>query len=57
MESEAVQTKSTNQQSQLGLALEEEITHPSVEYLENVVPDELTPKETLEILYKLKSLS
>ena len=57
LESEVAQTKSTNQQSQLGLALEEEITHPSVEYLENVDPDELTPKEALEILYKLKSLS
>lgn len=57
LESEAMQTKPNNQQSQLGLALEEEITHPSVEYLENVEPDELTPKEALEILYKLKSLS
>ncbi len=57
LESEAMQTKPTDQQSQLGLALEEEISHPSVEYLENVEPDELTPKEALEILYKLKSLS
>ncbi len=57
LESEVVQAKSTNQQSQLGLALEEETIHPSVEYLENVDPDELSPKEALEILYKLKSLS
>ncbi len=57
LESEVIQTKPTNQQSQLGLALEDEISHPSVEYLENVEPDELTPKEALEILYKLKSLS
>ncbi len=57
LESEVIQTKPNHQQSQLGLALEDEITHPSVEYLENVEPDELTPKEALEILYKLKSLS
>jgi DNA mismatch repair protein MutS len=57
LESEAMQTKPTGSQSQLGLNLEEEVSHPSVEYLENVEPDELTPKEALEILYKLKSLS
>ncbi|QMU62684.1 MAG: DNA mismatch repair protein MutS [Gammaproteobacteria bacterium] len=57
LESEVIRTKPTNQQSQLGLALEEEISHPSVEFLENIEPDELTPKEALEILYKLKSLS
>ena len=57
LESEAMQTKPTNQQSQLGLALEEETTYPSIEYLKNVEPDELSPKEALEILYKLKSLS
>jgi DNA mismatch repair protein MutS len=57
LESEAVQEKANPQQSQLGLALEEEIIHPSVEFLENVDPDELSPKEALEILYKLKSLS
>jgi DNA mismatch repair protein MutS len=57
LESEAMQAKPTGSQSQLGLNLEEEVSHPSVEYLENVEPDELTPKEALEILYKLKSLS
>ncbi|MFK7816212.1 MAG: DNA mismatch repair protein MutS [Gammaproteobacteria bacterium] len=57
LEAEAMQTKPNNQQSQLGLALEDKTSHPSVDYLENVEPDELTPKEALEILYKLKSLS
>ena len=55
LESEAGKTKDTHPQSQLGLELEEEIMHPSVEYLENIDPDELSPKEALEILYKLKS--
>ncbi len=43
--------------NQLGLALEEESIHPSVEYLENIDPDEMSPKEALEVIYKLKSLS
>ena len=43
--------------TQLGLDLDEESIHPSVEYLENIDPDELSPKEALEILYKLKSLT
>ena len=43
--------------NQLGLNLESEITHPTVEYLENIDPDELSPKEALEILYKLKSMA
>ena len=57
LESEVVESKNSIQQSQLGLALEDDTTHPSVEFLENVDPDELTPKEALEVLYKLKSIS
>ena len=57
LESQAVITKDKDHQPQLGLDLEEENIHPSVEYLANIDPDELSPKEALEILYKLKSLS
>ena len=57
LESEAVKAKFTVNQPQLGLDLEEEQIHPSIEYLENIDPDELSPKEALEILYKLKSLN
>lgn len=49
-------TESTQEDNQLGLNLESESTHPSIDYLENIDPDELSPKEALEILYKLKSM-
>ncbi|NNC66863.1 MAG: DNA mismatch repair protein MutS [Gammaproteobacteria bacterium] len=57
LESEVVKSKAADHQPQLGLDLEEDRIHPSVEYLVNIDPDELSPKEALEILYKLKSLS
>jgi len=57
LESEVLKTKFTDHQPQLGLDLEEEQIHPCIEYLENIEPDELSPKEALEILYKLKSIS
>jgi len=57
LESEVLKTKFKDHQPQLGLDLEDEQIHPSVEYLENIEPDELSPKEALEILYKLKSIS
>jgi len=57
LESENAENKETQHQAQLGLNLTEDITHPSVECLENIEPDELTPREALEILYKLKQLS
>jgi len=57
LESEAVKTKDHDHQPQLGLNLEDEVIHPSLEFLENIEPDELTPREALEILYKLKSLN
>lgn len=41
---------------QPGLHLEEHPNHPVVEYLMGVDPDELSPKDALEILYKLKDL-
>ncbi len=57
LESEAVNAKFTDHQPQLGLDLEDEKTSQSTEYLENIEPDELSPKDALEILYKLKSLN
>ena len=57
LESEVLKTKFKDHQPQLGLDLEDEQIHPSVEYLENIEPDECSPKEALEILYKLKSIS
>ena len=57
LESEVMKSKVTDHQPQLGLDLEDDVIHPSVEYLENIEPDELSPKEALEILYKLKSIS
>ncbi len=47
---------SNTQEVQLGLGLEESAKHAAIEYLEEVNPDELSPKESLEILYKLRNL-
>ena len=41
---------------QLDLELGQNYEHPVIEFLAEVTPDELSPKESLEILYKLKSL-
>ncbi len=57
LESEVVKSKFSTHQPQLGLDLEEKQLHPSVKYLENIEPDEFSPKEALDILYKLKSLN
>ncbi len=45
-----------NTNAQLGLDLEEDLNPPVVEYLLEINPDDLSPKESLEILYKLKAL-
>ena len=42
--------------SQLGLDLDSIPTHPALEILAEVNPDEFSPKESLELLYKIKSL-
>ncbi len=42
---------------QLGLPLEEHQNPPVLEYLMGIDPDDLSPKDALEILYKLKELS
>ncbi len=41
---------------QLGLDLDQNNDHPAIDFLADITPDELSPKESLEMLYKLKSL-
>ncbi len=49
-------TDNINTDAQIGLNLQENLNHPVVEYLTDISPDELSPKESLEFLYKLKKL-
>ena len=42
--------------AQLGLMLEDRLNHPMVEFLQNVDPDELSPNDALQVLYRLKHL-
>ena len=42
---------------QPGLPLENSLNHPMIEYLMQIDPDDLSPKDALEILYKLKELA
>ena len=57
-----LETQSTTKESissnhnQLGLEFESDPTHPALEILTNVNPDEFSPKDSLELLYKLKNL-
>ncbi len=53
IQTEALETK----QTQLGLELNQEIEHPIFEVLKDIQPDELTPKEALELIYKFKNLT
>jgi len=57
LEAETINSVSTENQPQLGLDLGVEPTHPGIEFIENIDPNEISPKEALEILYKLKSLT
>jgi DNA mismatch repair protein MutS len=41
--------------NQLDIFLAKE-THPAMDFLEQINPDELTPKQALQVLYQLKSL-
>ena len=43
-------------QTEMDLIVEQEITHPALDKLNTIYPDNLSPKEALEILYQLKSL-
>lgn len=42
---------------QLGLPLQQTAEHPALALLENIDPNELTPREALDLLYRLKALS
>lgn len=42
---------------QLGLSLEDSLNHTMTEYLMSVDPDDLSPKDALHVLYKLKNLA
>jgi DNA mismatch repair ATPase MutS len=60
---EAQQMSTVPQQTELVLStslnkegLEEVITHPVLARLESITPDNLTPKQALELLYQLKTL-
>ena len=54
LEQKAVNT--TSIQTELELTSEPEYTHPLIEKIKEINPDELTPKQALELLYKLKEL-
>ena len=56
LELSANPTDNFSSDTQLGLNLKENLEHPVVEYLLETNADELSPKESLELLYKLKSL-
>ena len=51
-------THAPRPQQELLLELPQDIppTHPAIEALENIDPDALTPREALEMIYKLKTL-
>ena len=52
------QKASTNDsvQTEMQLIAEPVSVHPAIEKLEGINPDELTPKQALELLYELKKL-
>jgi DNA mismatch repair protein MutS len=54
LEQQALNTDSV--QTELPLIIETAETHPVVEKLEEINPDNLSPKQALEILYQLKEL-
>lgn len=56
VELQTVPPDNTGSNTQLGLELDDHTAPPAIEYLTHVNPDELSPKESLEILYKLKRL-
>ena len=43
-------------QTEIPLVVKEQTTHPALEKLSEINPDELTPKQALELLYELKKL-
>lgn len=55
LESRAAMDTRTETSPQLGLSLEPQAEHPALELLEKINPDELTPREALDLLYELKA--
>ena len=59
MQLESNQVSQSNEQPDMfaaNVVAEEAPLHPAVEALESIQPDDLTPKQALELLYKLKEL-
>ena len=54
LEQQAVKTDAI--QAEMPLMIEPEPSHPAIEKLSGINPDELTPKQALEMLYELKKL-
>jgi DNA mismatch repair protein MutS len=57
---ESNQVSQSNEQPDMfaaNVVVEEAPLHPAVEALESIQPDDLTPKQALELMYKLKELS
>ena len=54
LEQQAVKTDAI--QAEMPLMIEPEPSHPAIEKLGQINPDELTPKQALEMLYELKKL-
>lgn len=60
MQLESNQVSQSNEQPDMfaaNVVAEEAPLHPAVEALESIQPDDLTPKQALELLYELKELS
>lgn len=60
MQLESNQVSQSNEQPDMfaaNVVAEEAPPHPAVEALESIQPDDLTPKQALELLYELKELS
>ena len=56
LESHSNSTPKMNSEIQLDLELNHELGHPIFDLIKEINPDNLTPKDSLEILYKLKML-
>ena len=54
LEQQAVKTDAI--QAEMPLMIEPETSHPAIEKLSDINPDDLTPKQALEMLYELKKL-
>ena len=55
LENDSDSTTHKDTENQLGLKLVQGTEHPVVELIKEIAPDELSPKDALEIIYKLKT--